>query len=97
MLIDTMKNVKTFTIVALSLTLIACGGGALNIKTDTQEVLIPVALQCPSPPKIERPILSTTGLTDDSTYQEVAEALTSTIFSLIEYSKTLEDILQSYE
>jgi hypothetical protein len=85
-------------ILIIPLFLVGCSNTPLKIKTEIQQVYIPL-LYCPAPPVIERPTLPIHMMTERQLHNpgEVAKHYKATVRELIGYSHQLELTLDMYD
>ena len=78
--------------------LLGCTNQPVRIKTEIQEVKVPI-LYCPAPPNIEKPLLPIHQMTTQqkNNQAEVAKHYAATIKVLFGYIKQLELALQLYD
>lgn len=90
--------VRIFAIIGLALALTACGPGTVKLRTEVQQVYVPL-LYCPAPPAIERPALAIHNLTDDDADDpgKVVMHYKATVKQLEGYVTELEAIVKQYD
>ena len=84
--------------VALFLLLLLVAGCAPQeiVRTETVEVLVPVATPCPAPPGVRRPALPLAALDSTSAPADVMRAYVSSAWLLAGYAEELEILLDAY-
>ena len=67
-------------------------------KVVTKEVKIPVTMECPKPPEIQKPVYAIEFLTaeDSDNYDKSANSYVKTVGQCFSYSKQQEEILNGY-
>lgn len=90
--------VKIFAIIGLVLALTACGPGTVKLRTEVQQVYVPL-LYCPAPPSISRPALAIHDLTaeDANDPGKVVIHYKATVKQLEGYVTELETIVKQYD
>lgn len=90
--------VKIFAILALALSLVACGPGTIKLRTEVQQVYVPL-LYCPAPPDILRPTLAIHSLSEEDAGDpgKVAMHYKATVKQLEGYVTELEAIVKQYD
>lgn len=78
--------------------LIGCGSNQVRIRTEVQEVYVPL-LYCPAPPVIERPILPIHQMTEEQLQDPgiVVQHYKATVKILQGYSEELETTVKQYD
>lgn len=84
------------TALALAAAPLLLAGCATTENKIPQEVLIPVAAQCPAPTLPARPRLAVTDLAENATPQEVARATAESLKAATGYALALEQLLDAY-
>lgn len=90
--------VKLFAIIGMVLALAACGPGTVKLRTEVQQVYVPL-LYCPAPPDIMRPVLPIHALTDEDADDpgKVVVHYKATVLILEGYITELETIVNQYD
>ncbi len=90
--------VKIFAIIGLALMLGACGPGTIKLRTEVQQVYVPL-LYCPAPPDILRPTLAIHDLVDEDANDpgKVVMYYKATVQQLEGYISELEAIVKQYD
>lgn len=86
---------KALSIIAF-IALAGCSGPREVVRYEPMEVLVPVAVPCPHPPPIERPVLPLARIDQASTPDQVMRAYVSSTYLLMGYAAQLEELLRAY-
>jgi len=93
-----VKHLRLLAIIGLALGLTACGPGTIKLRTEVQEVYVPL-LYSPAPPEITRPELPISELTDEDIEDpgKVVIYYKATVKILEGYITELETIVNQYD
>ena len=88
---------KSIFVLLATLILVGCTE-TVKIKSDTQEVFVPI-IYCPEPPEVKRPALPILNMTPEQEKQpgEVAKNYKATVKALQGYAVELEKVMKQYK